>query len=91
MLAEPRTTRTADSPPPVGEVRAHVRKAEHAARWLIARAAHMEKRAARPRIDAAERVSLDATARELRADAGALLSEIGELVRQMHTAERAGR
>jgi hypothetical protein len=91
MLAEPTTARTADSTLPVGEVRAHVREAEHAARWLIARAAHMEKRAGRPRIDATERVSLDAKARELRADAGALLGEIAELVRQLRAAEGTAR
>jgi hypothetical protein len=64
-------------------IRAHVREAEQAARRLIVRASHLEKRAQRPRADAAERLSLTARARELRADADVLLAEVSELSRQV--------
>ena len=50
---------------------------------MIVRAAHLEKRAQRPRADAAERLSLMARARELRADADALLAKVSELSRQV--------
>jgi hypothetical protein len=63
-------------------IRAQVRESERAARRLIVRAAHLEKRARRPRADTAERNSLNAQARELRADAEALLAKISELSRQ---------
>jgi len=64
-------------------IRAHVREAEHAARRLIVRAAHLEKLARRPRTDPVERVSLDARAVELRADARALLAEVSALSGQV--------
>ncbi len=64
-------------------IRAHVREAEQAARRLIVRAAHLEKRALRPRADVAERLSLTVRARELRSDAHALLAEVSELSRQV--------
>jgi hypothetical protein len=60
-------------------IRAHVREADQAARRLIMRAAHLEKRARRPRADPTESVSLEARALELRADARALLAEVSEL------------
>jgi hypothetical protein len=60
-------------------IRAHVREADHAARRLIMRAAHLEKRARRLRTDSLERVSLEARALGLRADAHALLAEVSEL------------
>jgi hypothetical protein len=60
-------------------IRAHVREADQAARRLIMRAAHLEKRARRPRADPAESMSLENRARELRADASALLAEVSEL------------
>jgi len=62
-------------------IRAQVRESEQAARRLILRAAHLEKRARRPRADAGERNSLNAQALELRADAEALLAKISELSR----------
>ena len=67
-------------------IRAHVREAEHAARRLIVRAAHLEKLARRPRTDPTERLSLDARAVELRADARALLAEVSELSGQVMAA-----
>jgi hypothetical protein len=60
-------------------IRAHVRESEHAARRLIVRAAHLEKRARRPRADPVEKASLEARALELRADARILLAEVSEL------------
>lgn len=63
-------------------IRAHAREAEHAARRLIMRAAYLEKLAQRPRASTAERVGLNSRARELRADAAALLAEISELSRR---------
>jgi len=63
-------------------IRTQVRESEQAARRLTLRAAHLEKRARRPRADAAERNSLNAQALELRADAEALLEKISELSRQ---------
>jgi hypothetical protein len=86
MLTEPTTARTVDPAPPTSEARAHAREAEQAARRLIARAAHLEKRAGRLRIGATERMSLDAKARELRAEADLLLSEVAELARRMRPA-----
>lgn len=64
-------------------IRSYVREAEHAARRLIIRAAHLEKRARRPRADAAERLSLTTRARQLRADAEALQAQVSELSRQV--------
>jgi len=64
-------------------IRAHLRESEHAARRLIMRAAHLEKLARRPRAGAAERLSLNARATELRADAEALRTEISELSRRV--------
>ena len=69
-------------------IRAHVRAAEQAARGLIARAAHMEKRAARPRTASSERMSLDTKAQELRAAADILLAEISELSRRIGNPDR---
>jgi hypothetical protein len=66
-------------PTDVTAIRAHVREADHAARRLIVRAAHLEKRARRPGANASERASLEALALELRADAHALLAEVSEL------------
>jgi hypothetical protein len=83
MLTDPTTEQPAPPPVQAALVRAHVREAEHAARRLIARAAHMEKRAARPRTALSERTRLDATARDLRAAADVLLAEISELSRQV--------
>jgi hypothetical protein len=67
-------------------IRAHAREAEHAARRLIMRAAHLEKRARRPRADPIEQASLEARALELRADARALLAEVSELSSQVTAA-----
>jgi hypothetical protein len=67
-------------------IRAHVRETEHAARRLIVRAAHLEKRARRPRADPLERLSLETRALELRADAHALLAEVSELSGQVTAA-----
>jgi hypothetical protein len=64
----------ADSPTEAVALRSHVREAEQAARRLILRA------------DAAERLSLNARAQELRADAEALLAEISELSRRVTAA-----
>jgi hypothetical protein len=75
MLAEPPTQPAA--------IRSYVREAEQAARRLLVRAAHLEKRADRPRADAAERLRLNARAQELRADAQALLAEVSELSRRV--------
>ena len=66
--------------------RSHVRETELAARRLLIRAAHLEKRAQRPRTDAGERASLTAQAGELRRDARALLAEISELSRRASAA-----
>lgn len=68
-------------------IRNHVREAEQAARRLLERAAHLEKRAGRPRADPAERLSLTARARELREDAEVLLAEISELSRRTRLSE----
>jgi ABC-type phosphate transport system auxiliary subunit len=67
-------------------IRAQVREADQAARRLILQAAHLEKRARRPRADQLERVRLEARALELRADAHALLAEISALSGQVATA-----
>ena len=78
MHTEPSTDATA--------IRAHVREADQAARRLILQAAHLEKRAHRPRADPIERVSLEARAPQLRADAHALLAEVSELSGQVAAA-----
>jgi hypothetical protein len=62
-------------------LRVRIREAEQAARALISRAAHLEKLAARPHTDAADRTRLTLRARELRAAAEPLLREICELSR----------
>jgi hypothetical protein len=67
-------------------VRSQVREAEHAARRLIIRAAHLEKLARRPRVSSAERISLEGRARDLRATADALLTEVSELSKQVNVA-----
>jgi F420-dependent methylenetetrahydromethanopterin dehydrogenase len=66
-------------------VRARLRESEHDARRLIARAAHIEKRAQRACADSHEYVSLSAIARELRAAAAQLLAEASELSRRVKT------
>ena len=68
------------------ELRALTRQSEQAARRLIARAAHLEKRARRSRIDQAERSDLNSRAQELRAAAELLLTEVCELSRQARAA-----
>jgi len=73
MSAEPKTTPFS--------IRLRRREAEQAARNLIVRAAYIEKRAGRARLDSAERASLDARARELRDAAELLRTEISELSR----------
>jgi hypothetical protein len=78
MLTDPST----DAP----AIRAQVREVEYAARRLILRAAHLEKRARRPRADPIERASLEARALELRDDAHALLAEVSELSGQVAAA-----
>lgn len=60
-------------------IRARIREAEQAARNLIVRAAYIEKRAERARADSAERLELNARARELREAAEVLRAEISEL------------
>jgi hypothetical protein len=82
VSASPAAEQTAHSFDPL-RVRADVREAEQAARRLIARAAHLEKRAGRPRTDSDERMNLAAKARELRAAAEPLLAEISELSRRV--------
>jgi hypothetical protein len=67
-------------------IRAHMREADQAARRLILQAAHLEKRARRPRADRVEREWLEARALELRADAHALLAEISALSGQVAAA-----
>ena len=64
------------------ELRALTRESEQAARRLIARAAHLEKRAGRPRIDQRERSDLNSRAQQMRAAAELLLAEVCELSRQ---------
>ena len=66
-------------------VRAQLRETEHDARRLIARAAHIEKRAQRVCADSPEHLSLQAIALELRAAAGELLAEASELSRRVKT------
>jgi len=46
------------------------------------RAAHLEKLARRPRVGSAERTSLEARARDLRAKANAMLTEVSQLSKQ---------
>ena len=76
----------APTPSEAASILSHVREAELAARRLLARAAHLEKRAQRPRADATERDRLNARARELRSEAQALLAEIAELSRRVTAA-----
>jgi len=66
-------------------IRAQLRESEHDARRLIARAAHIEKRARRACSDSPEYLSLSAIARELRATAEQLLAEASELSRRVKT------
>jgi hypothetical protein len=61
--------------------RTRIRETERAARNLIARAAYMEKRARRARVDSAEHTQLHAIAQEFRSSAELLLTEISELCR----------
>jgi hypothetical protein len=68
---------------PATAIRAQVREADQTLRRIIARAAHMEKRAERAEADSAERLRLEARARELRAAAAALVAEISDLCRQV--------
>jgi hypothetical protein len=72
----------------VTSIHLHIRESEHAARRLIARAAHLEKRASRPRTDAAERLSLTGTAGQLRAAAAELLLEVSDLSRRVRLPDR---
>jgi hypothetical protein len=83
----PKSTMAAETTPTPLSIRARMREAELTARNLILRAAYMEKRAGRAGVDSAERVNLDARARELRADADVLLAEISALSR--HVARRS--
>jgi hypothetical protein len=62
------------------------RESERAARRLLSRAAHLEKRANRSWSDPVERSELNSRARELRAAAAQLLSEVCELARQARAA-----
>ena len=64
-------------------IRAQLRESEHTARSLIARAAHIEKRAQRACADSSERLSLTAIAQELRGAAEQLLTEVSELSRKV--------
>jgi hypothetical protein len=64
-------------------IRAQLRENEHDARRLIARAAHMEKRAQRACPDSPERLSLTTIALELRAAAERRLAEASELSRKV--------
>ena len=66
-------------------IRAQLRESEQDARRLIARAAHIEKRAQRSCADSPEYRSLNAIARELRAAADQLLAEASELSRRVKT------
>jgi hypothetical protein len=68
------------------EIRVIARESEQAARRLITRAAHLEKRASRSRIDRNERSDLNSRAQELRAAAEVLLAEVCELSRQASAA-----
>lgn len=70
-------------------IRAHVRESEQTARRLISRAAYLEKLAGRPRTGEAERLSLETTARDLRAAADKITGEICALCRQVTLLERA--
>jgi hypothetical protein len=64
-------------------IRAQLRENEQDARRLIARAAHLEKRAERTSLDSSERVNLNAIALDLRASAEQLLAEVSELSRRV--------
>ncbi len=64
-------------------IRTQLRESEHDARRLIARAAHIEKRAQRARPDSPEYLSLSAVSLELRAAAERLLAEASELSRRV--------
>jgi hypothetical protein len=66
-------------------IRAQLRESERDARRLIARAAHLEKRAQRASADSPEHLSLRAIALELRSAAGQLLAEASELSRRVKT------
>jgi hypothetical protein len=66
-------------------IRTQLRENEQYARRLIARAAHLEKRAERACLDSSERLNLNAIAVELRASARQLLTEVSELSRQVKT------
>jgi hypothetical protein len=66
-------------------IRAQLRESEQDARRLIARAAHIEKRAQRACADSPEYLCLSAIARELRAAAEQLLTEASELSRRVKT------
>jgi hypothetical protein len=74
------------SPTDATAIRAHVREADQTARRLILQAAHLEKRARRPRADQVERMSLESRALALRADARALQAEVSELSGQVAAA-----
>ena len=64
-------------------IRTQLRESEHDARQLIARAAHIEKRAQRASANSPEYLTLRAIALELRATAGQLLAEASELSRRV--------
>ena len=64
-------------------IRAQLRENEQDARRLIARAAHMEKRAQRACADSPEQLSLTIVALELRAMAERRLAEASELSRKV--------
>jgi hypothetical protein len=66
-------------------IRVQLRESEQDARRLIARAAHIEKRAQRACADSPEYMTLSAIARELRLAAGQLLAEASELSRRVRT------
>ena len=66
-------------------IRAQLRENEQDARRLIARAAHLEKRAERASLDSSERLNLNAIALDLRASAEQLLAEVSELSRRVKT------
>jgi hypothetical protein len=67
-------------------VRNQVRDNEHAAKRLIMRAAHLEKLARRSWVGAAQCISLEAQARDLRATAAVLLTEVSEISKQVTAA-----
>ena len=75
-----------ERPAEAGEIRALARETEQAARRLLSRAAHLEKRASRPRTDPSECANLKSQAVELRTAADLLLVEVCELSRQARAA-----